>query len=196
MVKPPLPLSYTSKRHRPKSTSRPVSRVLYGPCGCPHGRGGHSSGTSVAGCLGATHPDNWPGNRPGRVAPAALSLFGLAPDGVCRAVAVAGARGGLFPRRFTLAAASRGGLFSVALSLGLRGCPLPRPEVIRHRCSMEPGLSSNARLSAIASAATRPAGRPHIGICRGNGQGRGVSVPGNAGGLRNLTCAVAKVILA
>jgi hypothetical protein len=46
-----------------------------------------------------------------------------------------------------------GGLFSVALSLGL-----PPPEVIRHRVSVEPGLSSTAKAAAI-----RPAGPVHIG---------------------------------
>ena len=39
----------------------------------------------------------------------------------------------------------RGGLLSVALSLGF-----PPPDVIRHRVSMEPGLSSPRCLSAIA----------------------------------------------
>src|SRR5580704_1092718 len=51
-------------------------------------------------------------------------------------------RGALLPHLFTLAAAyatRRGGLFSVALSLGSRP-----PDVIRHRLSMEPGLSSPA----------------------------------------------------
>jgi hypothetical protein len=51
-------------------------------------------------------------------------------------------RGALLPHRFTLAAANtthRGGLFSVALSLGSHP-----PDVIRHRLSMEPGLSSPA----------------------------------------------------
>jgi hypothetical protein len=46
-----------------------------------------------------------------------------------------------------------GGLFSVALSLGL-----PPPDVIRHRASVEPGLSSTAKAAAI-----RPAGPIHIG---------------------------------
>src|SRR6478672_1714826 len=48
------------------------------------------------------------------------------------------------------------GLFSVALSL--RFCRLrdiPSPDVIRHRMSMEPGLSSQGRLSALD-----PSGRP------------------------------------
>jgi hypothetical protein len=47
-----------------------------------------------------------------------------------------------------------GGLFSVALSLGL-----PPPEVIRHRVSVEPGLSSTAKAAAI-----RPAGPIDIGV--------------------------------
>ena len=46
-----------------------------------------------------------------------------------------------------------GGLFSVALSLGS-----PPPDVIRHRVSVEPGLSSTAKAAAI-----RPAGPIHIG---------------------------------
>jgi len=47
-------------------------------------------------------------------------------------------RGALLPHRFTLAVGTAGGgLLSVALSLGL-----PPPDVIRHRVSVEPGLSS------------------------------------------------------
>ena len=49
-------------------------------------------------------------------------------------------RGGLLPHRFTLTPADRGGLFSVALSVGL-----PRPGVTRHRCFLESGLSSTSR---------------------------------------------------
>ncbi len=151
--------------------SRPVSRVLYGPRGCPHGRGGHSSGTSVAGCLGATHPDDWPGNRLAGC-PAASSLFGLAPDGVYRAAAVAGARGGLLPHRFTLAAARRGGFFSVALSLRygenafLAGC-------YPASCFHGARTFLRRRLSAIASAATRPAGTPHLRIALATVKKRG-----------------------
>jgi hypothetical protein len=52
-------------------------------------------------------------------------------------------RGALLPHRFTLTAVvyatRRGGLFSVALSLGSHP-----PDVIRHRLSTEPGLSSPA----------------------------------------------------
>src|SRR3989440_3766441 len=67
-------------------------------------------------------------------------------------------RGALLPHRFTLTAPSpqagrdgSGGLFSVALSLGLRP-----PDVIRHRMSMEPGLSSRVHLSALTRAAVQP----------------------------------------
>ncbi len=66
-------------------------------------------------------------------------------------------RGALLPHHFNLAADYRGGLLSVALSL-----ELPPPDVIRHRVSVEPGLSSHLR-------ATRFGGRPsghltHSGI--------------------------------
>ncbi len=44
-----------------------------------------------------------------------------------------------------------GGLFSVALSLGL-----PPPEVIRHRVPVEPGLSSTAKAAAIRPAGSIP----------------------------------------
>ncbi len=55
-------------------------------------------------------------------------------------------RGALLPHPFTLtsALAGRGGLLSVALSLGS-----PPPGVTRHRVSLEPGLSSPARLSPL-----------------------------------------------
>ena len=48
-------------------------------------------------------------------------------------------------------ACPRGGLLSVALSL-----ELPPPDVIRHRASMEPGLSSNCWVSPLQSAAIQP----------------------------------------
>jgi len=50
-----------------------------------------------------------------------------------------------------LNATRRGGLFSVALSLGF-----PPPDVIRHRSSMEPGLSSPAAFRHWRGAAVRP----------------------------------------
>ncbi len=52
-------------------------------------------------------------------------------------------RGALLPHRFDLTIPKNGGLFSVALSLGS-----PQPGIIRHRSSLEPGLSSPAQLPA------------------------------------------------
>src|SRR5258708_36808323 len=103
-------------------------------CGANRTRDGHSSATPVARRLKqpartATR------TRVGAYAPLP-SLFGLAPGGVCRAAAVAGSAVRSYrtvsplPRQY---ATRRGGLFSVALSLGL-----PPPDVIRHRLSWSP----------------------------------------------------------
>ena len=92
-------------------------------------------------------------NPPGRLDPDTIpkrllahgfvpSLFGLAPGGVCHAADVtAGAVRSYrtispLPRRTQKC---RGGMFSVALSLSSHP-----PDVIRHRLSVEPGLSSPA----------------------------------------------------
>ena len=114
---------------------------------------------------------NLPGRRdpdidPGRLLPAraesslravpirSCSRWGLPCRLRCRR------RGALLPHRFTLTVPAilrasggdgDGGLFSVALSLGSRP-----PDVIRHRMSMEPGLSSQACLSALTRAAVQP----------------------------------------
>ncbi len=73
------------------------------------------------------------------------SLCGFAPGGVYHADAIAG-RAVRSCRTFSpwlrQRKHSRSGLFSVALSLGS-----PPPDVIRHRCSMEPGLSSAPKSS-------------------------------------------------
>ena len=87
---------------------RPVSRVL--------------SDCSVATIsLGRASP-RASSDLPGSLARRATSspLFGLAPGGVYRAEGVAPSAGALLPHRFTLTAdlAARGGLLSVALSLG------------------------------------------------------------------------------
>src|SRR3954454_18346188 len=77
----------------------------------------------------------------------APSLFGLAPGGVCHAACVtAGAVRSYrtlspLPRLY---ATHRGGLLSVAVSVGSRP-----PDVIRHRMSMEPGLSSPATFGCL-----------------------------------------------
>ena len=80
-------------------------------------------------------------------------LFGFAPGGVYHAGSVAGPAVRSY-RTFSplLASLSGGsGSFSVALSLGS-----PPPDVIRHRMSMEPGLSSPAAFRHLPE---RPSGR-------------------------------------
>jgi len=87
----------------------------------------------------ATNPDGDPETRDGpKPVP---SLFGLAPGGVCHARSVAGpaVRSCRTVSPLPAGQCRQGGLFSVALSLGL-----PPPGVTRHRVSVEPGLSSSA----------------------------------------------------
>ncbi len=113
------------------------------------GRDGHSSGTHVA--MRLARPTRTAGWKLPRRLPSAPLLFGLAPGGVCHAASVAGRAVGSYPtfsplprRRFGRPfqgrpKGRRGGLLSVALSLGS-----PPPDIIRHRASLEPGLSSPA----------------------------------------------------
>ena len=129
------------------NASRPVSRVLYGRSSSPR-RDGHSSGTPVAGRLEQPTRATGATDKPCGVSRASL-LFGFAPGGACRAADVAAGAVRSYrtlsplPRRTFQPA--RGGLLSVALSLGS-----PPPDVIRRRVRMEPGLSS-------ASCGGRPA---------------------------------------
>ena len=121
-------------------------------------RDGHSSGTTFARCLKQPTRTASLTSLPQAFAfanvPRVPSLFGFAPGGVYHAGSVAGPAvrscrtfSPLLSRPF-----GRGsGSFSVALSLGS-----PPPDVIRHRMSMEPGLSSPLDLSAVAGAAVRP----------------------------------------
>src|ERR1700734_4284872 len=85
----------------------------------------------------------------------APSLFGLSPGGVFRAADVtAGAVRSyrtVSPLPHLSTRVGRGGLFSVALSLGSHP-----PDVIRHRLSTEPGLSLPNNLSVLPE---RPSGR-------------------------------------
>ncbi len=123
-------------------TSWPVSRVLYGFAVARKTWRPFIWDSTCALPL-ATHPDDRPGNR--LATSAASSLFGFAPGEVYRAAERFRRRGGLLPHPFTLTRHQPGGLLSVALSLGS-----PPPDFLRHRVSVEPGLSSPCRLSALA----------------------------------------------
>src|SRR6185437_11469504 len=137
-------------------------------------RDGHSSGTPVTRRIKqptrTTGPDG-----PGAFAPTSF-LFGLAPGGVCRAVSIAGNAVRSYrtvsplPR---LNATRRGGLFSVALSLKSRPVRSSTPpDVIRHRSSMEPGLSSPAAFRHWRGAAVRPTDRDSHAATGRRRQGR------------------------
>ena len=102
------------------------------------------------------------------------SLFGFAPGGVCRAACVAADAVRSYrtisplPRLTLHEATRRGGLFSVALSLGS-----PPPDVIRHRVSVEPGLSSPPVIRRDPdfkgrSSGELQAGRPSGHLTQGN----------------------------
>ena len=76
-------------------------------------------------------------------------LFDLAPDGVYRAALVTKCAVRSYRPVSTLPLRRDGGMISVALSLAL-----PQPDVIRHRSSLEPGLSSGD----CSHAAAQPSG--------------------------------------
>jgi hypothetical protein len=146
---------------------RPLARTI---------RDGHSSGTMFAHCLeqptrtaGLTSPRgviafaNGPLRRPYSVLlPVGFTMPAPLPEPRCALTAPfhpyppsqlallrRGEPGGL--SRQSPGGATAGGSFSVALSLGL-----PPPDVIRHRMSREPGLSSPAAFRRLPE---RPSGR-------------------------------------
>jgi hypothetical protein len=138
----------TGFRRAPLVSRQPACKPGSGwPADNVHKRDGHSSGTPVARRLKQPTRTVGSGHRPRdflacarkpRTVPIrSCSRWGLPCRRRCRR------RGALLPHRFTLAApvpkGGNGGLFSVALSLGSHP-----PDVIRHRLSMEPGLSSPA----------------------------------------------------
>lgn len=100
-------------------------------------RGGHSSWTHVA--MRLMQPTRAVSRKqPSRVSPRTAPIRSCSRWGLpCRSCCQS--RGGLLPHPFTLTTTDRGGLLSVALSLGS-----PPPAINRHRVSMEPGLSSPA----------------------------------------------------
>jgi hypothetical protein len=133
----------------------PVSRVLSGAGRVAWPVDGYSSD----GCLLPDISSDLPGHLwqdrqhpPRRIMP----LYGLASDGVYLAGACRQSRGALLPHLFTLTAPERGGLFSVALSLGS-----PPLAVNQHPDPVKPGLSSAGEWQASPPAATiQPSGLP------------------------------------
>ena len=126
----------------------------------------HSSGMRIAAHLDATDPDDGAETHLS-TGPKSLerpSLFGLAPGGVYPAAAVT-SRAVRSYRTFSPLPAEAGGLFSVALSLGL-----PPPDVIRHLASVEPGLSSACESKQRPSSHLA---RTENGRAPGPGQARG-----------------------
>ncbi len=148
------------------------------PVNCEHLKPlfkGHSGSRSVVaasrtvgGVLFAAEAARWPsiyaaylGNViRGSLGGPPVSLFGLAPSGVCQAARVTPDAGALLPHRFTLTCApgeagAIGGLFSVALS-----CESPRLAVSQHPALWSPDLPRPGRLPRNRrAAATRPARR-------------------------------------
>ena len=137
-------------------------------------RDGHSSGTPVTRRLQQPTRTARSDTIPKRSALArkafAPSLFGLAPGGVCRAAGVTAGAVRSYRTVSPLPTPSReggaGGLFSVALSLGSRP-----PDVIRHRLSTEPGLSSPTPSEKGTGAAVRPTDAGRDGGSRRRRQG-------------------------
>ena len=101
-------------------------------------------------------PDTWcdrPGRRPGKVPAACCGCrpyLVLLPVGFTMPPLLPGARCALAAPFHPCCCQGRSGLLSVALSLGS-----PPPDVIRHRFSVEPGLSSPA---IIKGSKGRPSG--------------------------------------
>lgn len=118
--------------------------------GHPHAGNGHSSRPWITPGLERTDLETRTDTR----GPKASSKT-LASGGVYRRPRSPWGRRELLPHAFTLTLgaprSSEGGLLSVALSLGS-----PPPDVIRHRMSREPGLSSPAAFRPLPE---RPSGR-------------------------------------
>ena len=145
------PLQAEPARNEKFSASRPVSRVLYGGAGFPPFR----AMTIPLGRLSPAASCDQPGRRPGD---------GMRAFAFCRPYSVLLPAGLAMPpalprERCALTAPfhpyrdERGGLLSVALSLGS-----PPPDVIRRRVSVEPGLSSAVKQRSSGRLAARGVG--------------------------------------
>ena len=149
-----------------KMRERPISRIL--SRGLPL-MDDHSSDHAVTDTATAANPDLLERKKLRRHARrhrSTRSLFGVAPGGACHAAAVASRAVGSYPTvsplpdddpKRTLSAT--GGLFSVALSVGL-----PRPGITRHLFLLESGLSS----PLVAQRSGHPAFRANMRLsCAG-----------------------------
>jgi hypothetical protein len=112
-------------------------------------RGGHSSWADVA--IGLTQPTRTVGRKQPRGLPLNRPYSVLLPVGFAVPLLLPVARWALTPPFHPCRRKTRGGLLSVALSLGS-----PPPAINRHRVSMEPGLSSPAAFRLLL---VRPPGR-------------------------------------
>src|SRR5262249_2362084 len=90
-------------------------------------------------------------------------LFGLAPGGVCRAASVAGSAVRPYRTVSPLPRLKRNAPRRSILCCTIPGV-LPPPDVIRHRLSMEPGLSSPAAFRHWLGAAVQPTDGIGMGI--------------------------------
>src|SRR6266550_2011933 len=132
---------------------------------------------------GSPAPCGYPGARAGR--PRTLPAR-LAPDGGCRAAAVARRAGGLLPHRFTLTSAPerRGGLLSVAPSRGRPRLALASVLPCGVRTFLAPVRLRDARRGRPAgssdhdgTASTAPRGQPRVDPLVGQSIGFGVPLP-------------------
>jgi len=140
------------QRHQPACKPgsvghHPLSRMV---------RDGHSSGAMFAHCLEQPTRTASPTSLPRRYRPSANCPRGrpysvLLPVWFAMPVPLPDPRCALTAPFHPCPIRRGGGSFSVALSLGL-----PPPDVIRHRMSMEPGLSSPATFRRLPE---RPSGR-------------------------------------
>src|SRR3979409_783135 len=140
---------------------------------------GHSSGTPVAERLA----------RPTRTAtrkhrcrlPGVPPLFGLAPGGVCHAASVAGRAVGSYSTVSPLPARRTG---QAVCFLWHFPWGRPPPDVIRHRVSVEPGLSSPN--GCPPGAAIQPSDpRALARLPTGPGQEEAVTIPNRLAALRS-----------
>ena len=145
----------------PPHISRPVSRVLYGgEASLP--RDGHSSGTPVTRRLQQPTRTTGPRHRSRAFACARSSrrpYSVLLPVGFAVPLPLPEARCALTAPFHPYAAFALAGFGGRSAFCGTFPEPprlAPSPDVIRHRMSMEPGLSSQGRLSALPQAAVRP----------------------------------------